>query len=120
LINPKRNVPPVLKKEVTCKIKENSLIARIAAAKLRSARVAIVIGKTIHLHNTTASDFLGNERWVRHELAHVRQFDEHGFFPFLLKYLVESIRRGYYHNRYEAEAREAEKDARMREGITFN
>ena len=106
-------MPAVLKKELTCTIKEHSFIARIAAAKLRSGRMAIVIGKTIHLHNTTASDFLANERWVRHELAHVRQFREHGFFPFLLKYLVESIKCGYYNNRYEAEAREAENNPRI-------
>jgi len=89
-------------------IKENSWIAKIAALKLRSTRVAIVIGDTIHLHNTSKQEFLQDEKWLRHELCHVRQFREHGFFTFILKYLWESIRRGYYNNRYEKEARAAE------------
>ena len=90
-------------------IKENSWIAKIAAAKLGTKRVAIVIGKTIHLHNTSEQEFLHDKRWVKHELCHVRQFSEHGFVPFIFKYLWESIKHGYYNNKYEAEAREAEK-----------
>ena len=38
-----------------------------------------------------------------HELAHVHQFQESLTFP--LRYVWESIRRGYYHNRFEVEAR---------------
>ena len=38
--------------------------------------------------------------------VHLRQFSEHGLLPFLWKYLVESARVGYYHNKYEVEARE--------------
>jgi hypothetical protein len=89
-------------------IKENSWIARIAAWKLSSSSVAIVIGKTIHLHNASRDEFLQNERWVRHELCHVKQFREHGYAGFIFKYLWESIRKGYYNNRFEVEAREAE------------
>ena len=92
-------------------IRENSLVARIAAWKLSAASVAIVIGKTIHLHNTTAAEFLQDERWVRHELCHVRQFREHGFFPFIFKYLLESLRHGYYNNKFEVAARQAENAA---------
>ena len=105
------------KKEITCQIKENSIIARIAAAKLGSRQVAIVIGKTIHLHNTSAKDFLANSRWVRHEVAHVRQFRRYGFLPFLFKYLLESIKTGYYKNKYEAEARDAEFDPEVTNGV---
>ena len=90
-------------------IKENSWIAKIAAFKLRTKRVAIVIGKTIHLHNTSKEDFLKDERWVNHELCHVKQFQQHGFVPFIAKYLWESIKNGYYNNKYEVEAREAER-----------
>ena len=39
-------------------IKENSWIAKLAAKKLSSENVAIVIGKTIHLHNVSKEDFL--------------------------------------------------------------
>ncbi len=90
-------------------IKENSWIAKLAAAKLQSDRVAIVIGKTIHLHNTTKHHFLQNPTWLKHELCHIQQFKEHGFLNFIFKYLCESARHGYYNNKYEIEAREAEK-----------
>lgn len=91
------------------RIKENSWIARIAAWKLSSSRVAIVIGRTIHLHNTTKAQFLSNPRWVKHELCHIEQFRRFGFFRFIMLYLVESIRKGYYNNKYEVEARQAER-----------
>lgn len=55
------------------KIKENSLLARIAAYKLNSDSVAMVIGKTIYLHNAAKADFLNNQQWLRHEVAHVKQ-----------------------------------------------
>lgn len=90
------------------KIKEKSWVAKLAAIKLRTNTVAIVIGKTIHLHNTTKEDFLKNNRWVKHELCHIRQFRQHGYFTFIIKYVWESIRKGYYNNKYEVEAREAE------------
>jgi hypothetical protein len=88
-------------------IKENSWIAKLAAIKLRSNRVAIVIGKTIHLHNTTKQEFLKDEKWVKHELCHVKQFQQNGYLRFIAKYLWESIKHGYFNNKYEVEAREA-------------
>jgi hypothetical protein len=90
------------------RIKENSWIARIAAWKLGVRGVAMVLGNTIHLYHTSATAFLNSPRWLRHELCHVRQFREHGFWLFLVKYLWESIRHGYYNNKYEIEARAAE------------
>jgi hypothetical protein len=92
----------------TFKIKENSWIAKLAAKKLHASSVAIVIGKTIHLHNATRQQLLLNERWLKHELRHVKQFREHGFLPFIAKYLWESLNRGYFNNKFEIEAREAE------------
>lgn len=89
-------------------IKENSWIAKLAALKLNSKRVAIVMGNTIHLHNTSKQEFLKDERWVKHELCHVRQFQQNGFLPFIAQYVWESIKHGYYNNKYEVEAREAE------------
>lgn len=89
-------------------IKENSWLAKIAAAKLSSSSVAIVIGNTIHLYKTSQKKFLQNERWLKHELCHIRQFKQHGFLLFIVKYLYESIKVGYYNNKFEVEAREAE------------
>lgn len=91
-------------------IKENSWIARIAAWKLKSHSVAIVIGSTIHLWNSSKDDFLRNEKWLKHELCHIRQFKQYGYFTFIVKYLWESLRNGYYNNKYELEARQAENE----------
>jgi len=89
-------------------IKENSWLAKIAAKKLCTSNVAMVLGKTIHLHNTTKEEFLQDSKWVKHELCHVQQFKQYGFFMFVIKYLYESIKVGYYNNKYEVAAREAE------------
>lgn len=91
-------------------IKENSRLAKIAAWKLRGKRVAIVLGKTIHLHGASKEDFLSNKRWLRHELKHVQQFEQHGFLTFLAKYLWHSLFHGYHNCCYEREARDAEND----------
>lgn len=90
------------------KIKENSWIAKLAAKKLRASNVAIVIGRTIHLHNATRKELLQNERWLKHELCHIKQFEQYGFLTFIAKYLWESFYRGYFNNKFEMEAREAE------------
>ena len=89
-------------------IKENSWIAMLAAKKLQSGNVAIVIGKTIHLHRVSKEDFLKNEKWVKHEMCHIRQFEKYGHFTFIIIYLWESIKHGYFNNKYEIEARSAE------------
>jgi len=89
-------------------IKENSWLAKIAAKKLGTTNVAMVLGKTIHLHNTSTNEFLKDEKWVKHELCHVAQFKQHGFAGFIIKYLWESLRHGYYNNCFEVAAREAE------------
>ena len=63
-------------------------------------RVAMVVGQTVHLSGTTREEFLADPEWVAHESVHLRQYQEHGLLPFLWKYLVESARVGYYHNKY--------------------
>ena len=90
------------------RIKENSLIARVAAWKLDSDKMAIVIGKTIHLHNVSRKEFLENQRWVKHELEHIRQYRRYGLISFIVRYLVESYKNGYSNNKYERQARAAE------------
>lgn len=95
-------------KEHSITIKEASWIAKLAAAKLRSSSVAMVLGNTIHLHNASKNEFLQNQRWLKHELCHVRQFQQYGYMLFIIKYLWETVKNGYYNNRFEAEARAAE------------
>ncbi len=97
-----------MQKDLDYTIKENSWIATMAARQLRTKNVAIVLGNTIHLHQTTKEDFLKNEKWVRHEMCHVQQFKKYGFFKFIFLYLWESCKNGYHKNKYEMEAREAE------------
>lgn len=96
------------KNNVHFSIKENSLLAKAAAFKLGEKRVAIVLGRTIHLHNCDTKTFLDNDRWLRHELTHILQFRKYGLLKFVFLYLIESIRHGYYNNRYEVEARMSE------------
>ena len=97
-----------MKAETPFHIKEKSWLAKIAAIKLRSSSAAMVLGKTIHLHNTSKDEFLQNKKWVKHELCHVRQFNQHGYLLFLAKYVWESLKKGYYNNKFEVEARAAE------------
>lgn len=92
------------------KIKENSWRAKLAAKIMRSSHVAIVFGKTIHLWGFTKAYLLNNENLLRHELKHVEQYQQHGYFGFLTKYLIESYKHGYYNNKFEVEARAAEVD----------
>ena len=94
----------------TCHIKEKSLLARIAARQMKSDQIAMVIGKTIHLHGVNRKDFLNDTSWVRHEACHVMQYRELGLIPFLWHYLWECKRVGYYQNRFEVAARAAERD----------
>jgi hypothetical protein len=92
------------------KIRENSWLAKIASKKLGTNRVAMVLGNSIHLWKTSKEDFLKDEKWVKHELCHVEQYKRYGFFNFLVRYLWESMRKGYYNNKYEKEARNAEEN----------
>ena len=90
------------------RIQENSWIAWLAAKKLRSNKVAIVLGSTIYLWNSSAADFINNERWFKHELCHIQQYKQHGYLIFIAKYIWESIWHGYQNNKYEVAARAAE------------
>mgnify|MGYP001799756596 CR=1 FL=1 len=50
------------------KIKENSCIAKLAAKKLKTENVAVVFDNTNKLHNVTATYFLKDKKWVKHEV----------------------------------------------------
>ncbi|MFY7841089.1 MAG: eCIS core domain-containing protein [Lacibacter sp.] len=95
---------------MSVKIKTNSFLAAIAARKLKAEKLAMVIGDVIHLHNTSAEEFLQNERWVKHEMVHVEQYKRYGIFMFLLLYTWYSIKYGYSNNPLEVEARAKEKE----------
>lgn len=64
----------------------------------RSA-AAITLWGTVFLAPTLSPD----AELLLHELRHVHQFEERLTFP--LQYIWESLRRGYYQNRFEADAR---------------
>lgn len=101
------------------RIKEKSFIARLAAYRLKSKKAAIVICKTIYLHNTNREEFLANRKWLRHEVAHVKQAHKKGKIRFILSYLMESFNMGYKYNRYEREARKKETDLHILEDVEF-
>lgn len=90
-------------------IRPDSLLAKIAARRLGFSRIAIVIGRNIHLYNTTVQDFVKNKKWLLHELKHVEQY-ERGVLKFIRDYLWEYKKNGYQRNKYELEARAAEND----------
>lgn len=85
-----------------------SWLAKLAAWKLKSPSIALVLGNKIHLWGVTSTLFLEQKSWVRHELVHVNQYQRLGFIKFLWLYSMYSIRYGYYKNPLEIEARAAE------------
>jgi hypothetical protein len=73
-------------------------------ARLRGPAAAVTLRHTIIVHPEVHL----TSRLLTHELAHVRQWDEDLLFP--LRYTLETLRRGYAQNRYERQAREAERN----------
>ena len=100
-------------------IKENSWLAAIAAKKLGSRRLAMVVGNRIFLHRVSREKFLSDPYWVCHEIEHVMQFARHGFAWFIVLYTIESIPRGYYQNKFEAQARSRECDHSLLQKVKF-
>ena len=92
------------------RIKENSWLAAIAARKLGCNRLAMVLGRTIYLHNVSSADFVRHKRWVMHELKHVDQFQHYSTLRFLWLCLQEHLKNGYHKNCFEIEACTAEGD----------
>lgn len=91
------------------RIIENHWIARIAAFKLKAKHgMAITIGNKIYTYHANRNDLVYNKSWLQHEIAHVLQFQRYGFIRFLVLYLWESLHKGYYNNKFEAEARDFE------------
>jgi hypothetical protein len=73
----------------------------------RSSVAAITLWRTVYL----APGVAPHPELLLHELGHVRQFGASIWFP--LRYLWESVRRGYSGNKYEHEA-QAFAEARLR------
>ena len=78
--------------------------------------VALTLGNKIHLHNVTSEQFLNDEKWVNHELIHVMQFRKYGYIRFICMYMIESLKKGYYDNKFEIEARREEGEGRREKG----
>ena len=73
---------------------------RIGGWALGASHVAgITLGGTIFVHETALLD----EGLLLHELRHVHQFREKKSFP--VRYLWQTVRRGYRANPYEVDAR---------------
>ncbi len=106
---------------ITVQIKENTLIARIAAFNLGASKkgAAIVFGKTIYLHKVTKDQIMKNIPYLRHEVAHVLQWQREGYVVFLLKYLWYSVRFGYRQNPFEVEARAAQTDKEILKKVSI-
>jgi hypothetical protein len=64
---------------------------------------AVTLARTIVFHPSAPV----TERIVRHELAHVRQWERQPL-TFFARYAIECLRHGYTNNPYEVEARAAE------------
>ena len=101
------------------RIKENSWVAKMAAAKMKADKVAIVFGSTIYLHNTNREEFLQDNDWVCHELKHVEQYNQNGFAGFIVKYLFDWLKNGYYNNKFEVEAKDSEMDKTLLKKFQF-
>lgn len=87
--------------------REGRLVPAIGGVlgRMRGPAAAVTLRRTIVVHpGATLS-----RRLLVHELTHVRQWEQDRLFP--LRYALESLRRGYRDNRYEREAREAERAA---------
>lgn len=72
--------------------------------RMRGPAAAVTLGRTIVVH----PDARLTRRLLRHELEHVRQWEEDPLFP--IRYTAESLRVGYLQNCYEQLARAAERE----------
>lgn len=88
--------------------RRGGLAPRIGGLFLGRKTVAgITLWRTVHLGHGVSLD----AELLLHELGHVRQFVASRTFP--IRYLAESVRRGYSRNRYEHDA-QAFAESRLR------
>lgn len=94
--------------------RRGGLPARVGGWCLGERTVAaITLWKTIWL----APETIVSDELLLHELRHVEQFEGTTAFP--VRYVWETLRRGYSHNRFEVDAR-AYAEARLRKTSITN
>jgi hypothetical protein len=89
------------------RVLQNNPLAKLIAKINKEDRYAITFGKTI-LISCKKEEFYAQPWWVKHELAHVKQYKKHGVVRFLTIYLYYSVFRDYYDIPFEKEAVDAE------------
>ena len=87
------------------KVRRSSILTTLGGwlSGRKRARSAVTIRHTIFVH----PDRVLTARLLRHELAHVKQWEAHPW-TFPLRYAWNHLRHGYNGNPFEAEARLAE------------
>lgn len=83
------------------RVRRGGFLPRLGGWCLGQATVAgITVGRTVWIgrHVVPSAELL------LHELRHVHQFES--VRAFALRYVWETLRRGYHHNRFEVEARQ--------------
>jgi hypothetical protein len=97
-----RELPPGITLPAGVEIRENRWLLALGGrlAGMRGRAGGMAIGRTI----LVPPDSKLQPRLLLHELVHVRQWRTVPLFP--LRYLWESLRRGYRNNRFEREARD--------------
>jgi len=82
------------------RLRRGGLLPRIGGWCLGQSTVAgITVGRTVWLGAKAPQ----SAELLLHELRHVHQFESVRAFP--LRYVWETLRRGYHHNRFETDAR---------------
>ncbi len=82
------------------RLRRGGLLPRLGGWCLgQSSVTGITFGRTVWLGANAAL----SAELLLHELRHVHQFASVRAFP--LRYVWESLRRGYFHNRFEVDAR---------------
>jgi hypothetical protein len=82
----------------------NSRLAKIIACINGEKSYAITFGHTVFV-SCTKEDFFAKKWWVKHEFAHVTQYEKHGVLGFLSLYLYYNA---FHHKSVNPLEREAE------------
>lgn len=83
------------------RLRRGGFLPRLGGWCLGQSTVAgITVGRTVWLGRNVSP----SEELLLHELRHVHQFESVP--AFVLRYVWETLRRGYHHNRFEVEARQ--------------
>jgi hypothetical protein len=88
-------------RSIRVKFVYDSLFAKVVIPHM----TAITLWNRVYCNRPTLSRAV-----ILHELRHVEQWYALGPLRFLAEYLWESVRYGYHHNRFERDAREAERE----------